>query len=380
MNKREQLDGGVVYIVDDYSMRQDVVNDLEKGERVVIISKESDVLSFYGLLLERNGQYNVYKVDDYDEVDEDYLFEVSNRDNSKEEAIVYVGKPMSQLATEVIDSLNLSGKELRVMEMVKEVLRGSEDIKEKATVNLLNEKLAKEKAVREAYENELKEYKKNDQDRMKSTEFVTSTINLNNLGVNIKTKVMYIREYSEIPYLHTCLKVYKKWLELTYNKRVKLVMFDNKLFEMKYKTFIKLKTQNDYLANPSYYLSSNDNLCCFQVFPKVVTDLYKEGYDVLIIIDRIMNPLPMVSGKNVRTFKTSANLEILEWLTKLPQQDFTYICTNELNYDNCIIINKLKKEISLNTENEKLYIYPKIPNSGKDKRKIYEIFNEILGV
>ena len=71
----------------NFDVVKQVITDLEEQKRVVIISSQEDVVSYFGLILQQYGQYNVYLEEDLSIVDDEYLEEVSKRDRPKEEAV-----------------------------------------------------------------------------------------------------------------------------------------------------------------------------------------------------------------------------------------------------------------------------------------------------
>ena len=357
MNERKEFTEAIIYKVEDYDLRKDVIKDLEEGHRVVIISTEADVLSFYGLLLERYGQFNLYKVESFDEVDDEFEEVVKDQDQTRDEVTLYVGKPLSESVIEVIDNLKLEGAQKRIMTMCKELLRGEGDnTKQSAVIDLLNTKLKREIAEKESLKNELDMYKSENKKLGESTSYLKSTFNLDSFISD--TQVMY--------------NDYKNTIE---QKRCKIIIFDNRLFNIKYKTIKKIQDQDQYISDKSKYLLVGEPIVAYQVFPVLLSDLYKANYDLLIIVDRIVNNYDIVKGKNVHKFYGTNNKEVLEYLNTKLEQDFTYIISDDLKHDeNSIKISYLDQDMSSN--DTIMYWYSKLGNNGKDNRLIFEIFND----
>lgn len=374
MNERKEFTEAIIYKVEDYYLRKDVIKDLEEGHRVVIISTEADVLSFYGLLLERYGQFNLYKVESFDEVDDEFEEVVKDQDQTRDEAILYVGKPLSESVIEVIDNLKLEGAQKRIMTMCKELLRGEGDnTKQSAVIDLLNTKLKREIAEKESLKNELDMYKSENKKLGESTSYLKSTFNLDSFISD--TQVMYIKEFSNVPYLHSCIRAYNDYKNTIEQKRCKIIIFDNRLFNIKYKTIKKIQDQDQYISDKSKYLLVGEPIVAYQVFPVLLSDLYKANYDLLIIVDRIVNNYDIVKGKNVHKFYGTNNKEVLEYLDTKLEQDFTYIISDDLKHDeNSIKISYLDQDMSSN--DTIMYWYSKLGNNGKDNRLIFEIFND----
>ena len=373
--ERKELDNAIVYIVDDYRARKEVNDDAHEGNRVVIISKEEDVLSFYGLILEQYGQYNVYKVDDYSEVDDEFLNVVSTQDQTRDEAILYVGKPLSQLVSETIDSLTLDDKQKRLMSICKEILKGSgNDIKTEAALELANKRFRQAQAEKENLKAELDSIKTTQQGLMTSSQYVKNTVSLD--GLFSKTQVMYIREYTKVPYLHSCIKAYSNYLNQLLKKRAKICIFDNKLFDIKYKTIQKIDSAETFSGNRALYTRADDPIVCNQIYPIIINELYKNQFELLIIVDRILNEQDIIKGKNVHKFYATNDEEVLDYLEKKDIQDFTYILgTNLSKEDNTIKISEIKTK-DMSSPQQRMFWYSKLGNLGADKRKIFDIFNE----
>ena len=374
MNERKEFTEAIIYKVEDYDLRKDVIKDLEEGHRVVIISTEADVLSFYGLLLERYGQFNLYKVESFDEVDDEFEEVVKDQDQTRDEVTLYVGKPLSESVIEVIDNLKLEGAQKRIMTMCKELLRGEGDnTKQSAVIDLLNTKLKREIAEKESLKNELDMYKSENKKLGESTSYLKSTFNLDSFISD--TQVMYIKEFSNVPYLHSCIRAYNDYKNTIEQKRCKIIIFDNRLFNIKYKTIKKIQDQDQYISDKSKYLLVGEPIVAYQVFPVLLSDLYKANYDLLIIVDRIVNNYDIVKGKNVHKFYGTNNKEVLEYLNTKLEQDFTYIISDDLKHDeNSIKISYLDQDMSSN--DTIMYWYSKLGNNGKDNRLIFEIFND----
>ena len=374
MNERKEFTEAIIYKVEDYDLRKDVIKDLEEGHRVVIISTEADVLSFYGLLLERYGQFNLYKVESFDEVDDEFEEAVKDQDQTRDEVTLYVGKPLSESVIEVIDNLKLEGAQKRIMTMCKELLRGEGDnTKQSAVIDLLNTKLKREIAEKESLKNELDMYKSENKKLGESTSYLKSTFNLDSFISD--TQVMYIKEFSNVPYLHSCIRAYNDYKNTIEQKRCKIIIFDNRLFNIKYKTIKKIQDQDQYISDKSKYLLVGEPIVAYQVFPVLLSDLYKANYDLLIIVDRIVNNYDIVKGKNVHKFYGTNNKEVLEYLDTKLEQDFTYIISDDLKHDeNSIKISYLDQDMSSN--DTIMYWYSKLGNNGKDNRLIFEIFND----
>lgn len=373
--ERKQLDNAIVYIGDDYKSKKEVNDDVNEGNRVVIISKEDDVLSFYGLILEQYGQYNVYKVDDYNDVDNEFLEAVSIQDQTKDEAILYVGKPLSQLVSETIDSLQLDPKQKRLMSICKEILKGTgNDIKTEAALELANKRFRQAQAEKENLKAELDSIKTTQEGLLTSSQYVKNTVSLD--GLFSKTQVMYIREYTKVPYLQSCIKAYCNYLNQLCKKRAKICIFDNKLFNIKYKNIQKIDSAETFSGNRALYTKADDLIVCNQIYPIIINELYKNSFDILIIVDRVLNEQDIIKGKNVHKFYATNDEEILDYLEKKDIQDFTYILGNNLKKtDNTIKIADIKTK-DLSTPQQRMFWYSKLGNCGEDKRKIFDIFNE----
>ena len=367
----------IVYTkVDNYGYKLQVVQDLDAGKRVIVLSDKTDILQYYGQILSNYGQYNVYKIEDWDDVDDDFIDEVANRDQSKDEAIIYVGKPLSETVIEVINELKLNDNQKRILSVVKDLIKGSDsDVKQQAALNLLNERYLKLKAEKTQIESELNELRTTISQEQNSSQYIKSTIKLD--AFLSDTQVMYFREYYDVLYFNTLIRHYQEYLETKLNLKAKIVIFDYSLFEMyeeeKYPK--KISSLDDYMGNRSLFLGS-DTIVSNQVYPLLVSDLYKAGFDVLIILDRILNIQPIVDGKNVHTFyNVGHNNQLNYYKSKLEKDpNLGIVISSRLNYDNAINIPQIQKEFT--SKQEEFYWYNKLGNVGQDKRLIFQILDD----
>lgn len=370
---RKELDNAIIYIVNDYSERENVSKDLENGNRVVIISSEQDVLSFYGLILEQYGQYNLYLEQDLNDLDDEYFNVVENQDVSKEESAIYVGKSLSQMVSETIDELSLNPQQKRIMTICKEILKNNNDIKSEATISLLNDKLRKERSEKENLIKELNELKAGEIEDKSSQKFTKSTINLDALSST--SQVMYIRELGYVPNLNTCINAYATYLRKMKNKQVICAIIDNRLFNMIYNDDLKIDSQDNYIINRNK-ITRYDRIVADNIYPLMINEIYKNRVDLVILIDRIINNQDIVKGKNVHKYIAINNYELLKYVNNLAVQDFKYICSSNLDQENAIYVDIKNKDIS--TPQLQLYWYSKLLN--KDNKLVFDIFNEFNGV
>ena len=374
MNRRIEKEEGIAYLVEDYKEKNSVIEDLDKSLRVAIIAKDEDVLSFYGALLERYGQFNLYPVDDFEDVDEEYLDNVTTEDRTKEEVITYVGRPLSEMINECIDSLKLEPNQKRMMSLAKELLKGQKDVRADATMSRLTEKLRKEQAEKNNALAELDMLRTQNENLSKSTEFVRTTVDLN--GVTSNTSILYVREFNNLPYFNTFLLSYVNYLEIKKGKRAKIVIFDDRMFDYLYKDELKVDSAEAYTSNRGMYLKPGV-LVCYQVFPAVILDLYKSSFDQLIFIDRILNRQEMIRGKNVHKLATLSNKAMIDYVIRSNLFNDYMFAVKEIIPDisnQQLCISKINKPLpDLNTA---LYWYSKLPNIGEDNRLLFEVLDD----
>lgn len=376
--EKEEYNSIVYSRVDNYNYKLQVVQDLDAGKRVVILSDKDDILQYYGQLLDNYGQYNLYKIEDWEDVNDEFVEEVAQRDQTRDEAIVYVGKPLSETVIEVINSLKLTSEQERILSIVKDLIKGSDsDVKQQAALNLLNERLLKERAENKQLKSELDELKTTITQTNSSTQYTRNTIHLDTF-ITSETQVLYIKEYHNILYFNTLIRNYQKYLETKLGLRAKIVIFDTVLFEMyetdKYKR--KIASLDDYMGNRQLFLD-NQTVVSNQIYPLFVNDLYKNGFDVLIFIDRILNKQSMIDGKNVHTLYTVGHKNQLEYYKEKLLKDPTIkvVVSSRLNYPEGISIETISR--TFESEKDEFYWYNKLRNKGNDKRYIFEILDEI---
>lgn len=369
----KKLEYANVYVTDSFEHKAQVITDLEEQHRVVIISSQEDVVSYFGLILQQYGQYNVYLEEDLSIVDDEYLEEVSKRDRPKEEAIIFLGKPLSEMINETIDELHLNDKQKRIMSLCKEVIRGTDDTKSRATISHLNDKLNSMRIDLENTKEELKQYQTKGSTNIDSSVIHVSTFNLDNIFS--KTRIMYIREYSRVNYLDSLLVSYVNYLEKMCRKKVKMIIIDDKS-EYSYTKYPVISTVDEYLAARRKFSMNNIIMTKIPITP-MITDLYKsDSYDIIIILDKNVPKNNLIRGKNVKVYSAVYYKENLNYVLE-KTKDTKLITDIHLEYKDSIVIPEIKE---LNQpdidENTQMYYYKQLINAGEDKRLLFEILNE----
>ena len=369
----KKLEYANVYITDSFEHKNQVITDLEEQKRVVIISSQEDVVSYFGLILQQYGQYNVYLEEDLSIVDDEYLEEVSKRDRPKEEAIIFLGKPLSEMINETIDELHLNDKQKRIMGLCKEVIKGTDDTKSRATISHLNDKLNSMRIDLENTKEELQQYKTEGSIDSEGSAIHVSTFNLDNIFS--KTRIMYIREYSRVNFLDSLLVSYVNYLDKICRKKVKMIIIDDKC-EYGYTKYPVINTVDEYLAARKKYSMNNIVMTRIPVTP-MITDLYKsDTYDLIIILDKNVPKNNLIRGKNVKVYSAVYYKENLNYVLEKTKE--TKLITDiHLEYKDSIVIPEIKE---LNKpgldENTQMYYYKQLVNAGEDKRLLFEILNE----
>ena len=372
----KEKEGVRIYIEDDYINKAQVVGDLEEGKKVIIISNQEDVLSFYGAILENYGQYNLYLEEDISIVNDEYINEIYEVDMTKEDVVQYVGTPLTELVSQTIDSLTLNDKQKRIMGLIKELLKGNNDYKVKAEIDAKDKRIEQLMKDNKLLSEEITLYKtKEDKDKENSNRLtVVNTINIDNTR-NQDVHIMYIKELERVKYVNTMLVQYQKTLEKQYKKRTKILIFDETI-KWKYQDILSITSIEEYKAN-TVQNKKIPVMVVNAVYPIVVTDALNGDWDELIIYDRISGQ-DIVKGKRVSKFVVIATKPEYEAyknsVDKKDDEKTTYIYDKDVGKTDGIIINKIKEDFT--KDSKKYIIYNNMLNGGDDKRMIFKILNE----
>ena len=372
----KEKEGVRIYIEDDYINKAQVVGDLEEGKKVIIISNQEDVLSFYGAILENYGQYNLYLEEDISIVNDEYINEIYEVDMTKEDVVQYVGTPLTELVSQTIDSLTLDDKQKRIMGLIKELLKGNNDYKVKAEIDAKDKRIEQLMKDNKLLSEEITLYKtKEDKDKENSNRLtVVNTINIDNTR-NQDVHIMYIKELERVKYINTMLVQYQKTLEKQYKKRTKIIIFDETI-KWKYQDILSITSIEEYKAN-TVQNKKIPVMVVNAVYPIVITDALNGDWDELIIYDRISGQ-DIVKGKRVSKFVVIATKPEYESyknsVDKKDDEKTTYIYDKDVGKTDGIIINKIKEDFS--KDSKKYIIYNNMLNGGDDKRMIFKILNE----
>lgn len=372
----KEKEGVRIYIEDDYINKAQVVGDLEEGKKVIIISNQEDVLSFYGAILENYGQYNLYLEEDISIVNDEYINEIYEVDMTKEDVVQYVGTPLTELVSQTIDSLTLDDKQKRIMGLIKELLKGNNDYKVKAEIDAKDKRIDQLMKDNKLLSEEITLYKtKEDKDRENSNRLtVVNTINIDNTR-NQDVHIMYIKELERVKYINTMLVQYQKTLEKQYKKRTKIIIFDETI-KWKYQDILSISSIEEYKAN-TVQNKKIPVMVVNAVYPIVITDALNGDWDELIIYDRIAGQ-DIVKGKRVSKFVVIATKPEYESyknsVDKKDDEKTTYIYDKDVGKTDGIIINKIKEDFT--KDSKKYIIYNNMLNGGDDKRMIFNILNE----
>ena len=372
----KEKEGVRIYIEDDYINKAQVVGDLEEGKKVIIISNQEDVLSFYGAILENYGQYNLYLEEDISIVNDEYINEIYEVDMTKEDVVQYVGTPLTELVSQTIDSLTLDDKQKRIMGLIKELLKGNNDYKVKAEIDAKDKRIEQLMKDNKLLSEEITLYKtKEDKDKENSNRLtVVNTINIDNTR-NQDVHIMYIKELERVKYVNTMLVQYQKTLEKQYKKRTKILIFDETI-KWKYQDILSITSIEEYKAN-TVQNKKIPVMVVNAVYPIVVTDALNGDWDELIIYDRISGQ-DIVKGKRVSKFVVIATKPEYEAyknsVDKKDDEKTTYIYDKDVGKTDGIIINKIKEDFT--KDSKKYIIYNNMLNGGDDKRMIFKILNE----
>lgn len=346
---------------------------------IVIVGKESKIRKAICNLVINYRNYNIYKVDSKDIVTEEYLGIISDRNPSFDEIQTFVGGDLASYADinivlmgidDLVSRGDLEGlkrfieEHLSSIENFTSVVDYMKKIVDTANsmelINKIDELKSKIKALDErinATEEENKDYKdKNikliesdemnrrelsklmsktkelEQQLSSSAPVIQTYSEINTALIKCKTtNIIYFKEISYVTYTNSLVMMLAKIIGLM-KKRVKLIIYDNKVGMANVYKPLNVINGNDFVANKQNFIANVESFVVIEPNPTILTSILESinpVFDVVIIYDRMRQLTNLVTGNNVVRFHIiNSNKDFKEVQSQLRIADKSTIITH----------------------------------------------------
>lgn len=416
-----------------------IKRSIENGNKIVVVSTEkSEQFSIMAALMVSLGHYDVYTVSDRDVITAGYLEAIEKRKPTYMEVQQFIGGEIAAYSSvtellmtmqNMIDDCDLNGlksyiednretiehvvRAIDIMRKYAELTNSAElvdninELKGKVQeldVQIVDLKTGEKNAVEEkiAAEEEAKQLKaektalmnrvENLEEQVHSGTPVISYYNEVNLAYT-KHKIQRVLYFKEISYVPHTMSMINSMYELLTNSckmRVKFVIYDNstEIYEPYIESNIKIINSKNYTVNKPMLVGKNSCLIA-EPNPAITNDLLTvpDGYDILIIYDRMHRYENIIVGNNVTRIIVSSSSKELQAIKKkinITVSDMVLTTRNSsihldkdiASFGNIIDIEEIEN-YSKNTDSAKVSKYAKMQCSSGDRlfQKIFSVSN-----
>jgi len=314
---------------------------------LVYVSGRSTIWKPLAMLMASYRRYDIYEVDNYNEITESYVMQMMSRTASEEEVRTFVSSEV--IAYGELDSLLLdvsSAIQNGDVESAVRLLASKADIveasigainylrktlntlsssKDDSKINELQELVNKlKKELDEARDkiNELNDTNKtlveenkgleqelaNTNNRLREIEeqmtsgapVIRSYVEVQTSLVKCKAKsIIYFKEITYVRYVNSFVTKLFEVISKIHKLRVKLVIYDNRNgFVQIYKPLTVVGSA-EYVASRDLIVNKTDKIVVVEANPAIIEDIIRADYDVVIVYDRMRQPNDVVAGNNV---------------------------------------------------------------------------------
>lgn len=409
------------------------------GNKVILVSLEDDEqFKVLASLMASLGKYDIYKVEDRDTITAGYIEMLEERNPDYIETQSYIGADIASYAniTEIIMTMENMIDDGHIQELkyyieankpaidsmvatidylkkeadlsnskmlVDRVEKLNNSIKE-ASENMDKAVKEKEEAVRlkDEAENAVNQAKAEKQALMSRVESLEeqaqngtpaisfySTVNMAYIKHKIQ-RVLYFKELSNVPYTMSMINSIYELLTNSRKLNVKFVIYDNstEMYEQYVNNNMKIINSKNYSVNKPM-LTGKQSCLVAEPNPAITNDLLQvpDGFDVLIIYDKMHRYEDLVTGNNVTRIIVSASGKELEAARKklsITVSDMILTTKNSSIYENTELTNRENivdiediEGYSQQTDSAKVAKYAKMTTSRGDKLlgKIFKVSN-----
>lgn len=323
---------------------------LSNNKLIVIgVGEESNIERAIFTLMCSYRCYNIYKVDNKQDIDKEYIDTIIEREPTFEEVQTFIGGNVTAYAEinniilkmqNLVLEKNLNGlTELiekhmstiveftEVVEYMRAIIANSDNTSLKEQIEELNnviirskneiqtvvkdlEKARIEKAeIESKYTSDLNSYSilKMELEDLKNQSvsgnpIMKSYTTINTSQIKCKTKiVVYFKEISKIPYVNSLINYFMEYLKIK-KFNTKLLVYDNQCGINSTYNPLTIVGGSEYMANKDRIVSKIDKIVVVEPNPAILTDILtsiNNSYDIVIVYDRMGQNNDIVSGNNV---------------------------------------------------------------------------------
>ena len=405
-----------------------VIDIILSGAKLIMIAvgNESKIRKTLFMLAVSYRNYNLYKINNVSLINDEYLQSIENREPDLIEVQQFIGGDISAYSelntilfgiNELINSNDLNGlktfieqhinsidSSVELIEYLKRVSDATNSGEMNNIIESLKEKMSNIEHENSSMRQDIKQYKNENSRLSTAVESLKKDVaNANKKAIELKSQlennttcpiitsykevntslvrckaqsIIYFKELSYARYTNSLVNNIVNILKTVHHMDVKLMIYDSRVGMPGLYKGISILNTNDYLANKSKILRDTTRYVITepnQVFIEDVLTSISPQFQVVIVYDRMMQPIDIVSGNNVTkvfVVNSASNFEAMK-----PSIRFSLgslIISSEQNIDGCISIPEIQG-YSKGTESAKISKYMKL--AGPDGTSI---INSIL--
>jgi len=394
---------------------------INKNKVVFIYSEENKYWKIIALIFILYENYNIYKLEDIAELNNEYIKELFKRNATPEEVRTFITPEL--ISIEKLDEILLQLKNLitagelqKAVEITAEyadVLESSIEalnwLKTQADgllqqkINTQSEELEKAKVEIEMYKAELEEIirerkeiqaqndellkeitdlknahtPKEDTEKLKkeiktlkkkleileeqasSSEPVISTYaEVQTALVKCRVKsIIYFKEISYVKYMNSLVIKLFKIIADFYKVKAKLLIYDNKNDFLQIYKPLNVIGSKEYAANREQIVTQLEKVVIVEANPAIIEDIIKTDYDVIILYDRMKRAADIVSGNNIYKYWVINSIKEFSILMQGSKIDKSQAILGKYAYKENLFIPDLGEQYEGNTESARTSMY-----------------------
>lgn len=398
------------------------------NNRIILLmdDKKSKIRKQICMLLASYRLYDMYKVEDVNNVTESYIESLLDRKPSEDEVSTFIGSNITAYSNinelllkmnDIIDKSDIDAlQELieqnrdkieqftDIIDYMKSVVDKVNNGDSKKEIESLQDKIESLSRELDSCKDSIAAYERDnsiissERDMLQKEAFnakkkmaemeeqinnrepvIKSYSEIQTALIGCKTKVIiYFKEVSHISYISSFITQYMESLEQINKLRVKLLVYDNKTsFLSTYK--IPVIGSHEYMDSRETIINKSTKLIVVEANQAIIEDTLKADWDVVIIYDRLRQDKDIVAGNNVHKYWVMNSLSEYIALKDNFNIDKSKVITRPGVMEEAITIREIDKYKSM-TKSGKLSKYLTMYNAGSDKSKVFDIINKSTNV
>lgn len=416
-------DNTIVLVLDEststalYKYYNRVIDIILSGAKLITIcvGKESKIRKTIMMLMVSYRNYNIYRVNSLSIVTDEYVANIEVREPSLLEVQQYVGGDISaysELTTilfginELINAGDLDGlkvfleqhlesldKSIDVVEYLKRISDATNSGELSSIIDSLKNKLDTFEKENSSIRAELKQYKgensklsdtvatlrkdvanankkafelQNQLDNATNSPVITSYREVNTSLIRCRAQsILYFKEISYARYTNSLVSNILNILKTIHHVNVKLLIYDSNVGIPGVYKGISILNSAEYLASKDKIIKSTVKFVVAepnQMFIEDVLTSIDPQFQVVIVYDRLRQPIDIVSGNNVtKIYVVNSASNFAAVKPNIRVSLGSLILSSEANIDGCISIPEIPG-YSQNTDSAKISKYMKLTN------------------